>query len=77
LQQRLRREELLDDTVRAYLRAFDKLLELARQTNARCSLESWRQQCVSALREGTLQGPRNLPSILSAVVRRAAELRAD
>jgi hypothetical protein len=77
LQQRLRREDLLDETVRSYLRAFDKLLELARQTNTRCSLESWRKQCVAALREGTLQGPRNLPSILSVVVRRAAELRAN
>ena len=77
LGQRLRREAVRDETVRSYLRAFDKLIELAQQNNERRSLQSWREQCVNALHAGRLQGPRTLPLVLSAVLRRAAGLRAD
>ncbi|MEY4548862.1 MAG: hypothetical protein RL685_5057, partial [Pseudomonadota bacterium] len=68
--ERLLKEDLLDATVRAYLRAFDKLLELAQRQGARRSLEGWRDACAAALENGQLDGPRNLSAQLNAVVRR-------
>lgn len=71
LARRLCEEDLLDDTCRAYSKAFDKLIEVAKLDKDARSLDGWRDACVLALRTGRLQGPRSLPSQLSAVLRRA------
>ena len=74
LEQRLYSEGLLAATARAYLRSYERMLELAQRDSGRRTLVGWYALSVDAHRVGKLAGPRNFPALLSAAVRRAALL---
>jgi hypothetical protein len=78
LRQRLERglgsEGLTPATARAYVRSYERMLELAERESVRRTLAGWYEASVEAHRTGKLAGPRNFPAPLSAAVRRAAQL---
>jgi superfamily II DNA or RNA helicase len=78
LRQRLSRhladEPITENTVRTYLRAFDRMIGFARNRGGHRPLAGWLDECVTAIDTGQLEAPQSLPQCLSVAVRRAMAL---